>query len=208
MSLYSPGYFRENRAESIHELIRDFPLATLLTMHGEQISHLPLILEKSETSDFELIGHMAKANPHWQELAKKPFCKAIFHGSHGYISPAWYEPKRDNVPTWNYMVVHAKGRFERLTSPKAYDAMSLTVKTFESNYGTGWQLPEGADGIEALMQEIIVFKICDLEFDAKFKLSQNQSQTNKNNVIRELKKRGDQNLKLLADQMTAHSKRP
>lgn len=34
-------------------------------------------------------------------LARQPQCRAVFQGPHAYVSPAWYQPKPDNVPTWN-----------------------------------------------------------------------------------------------------------
>ena len=53
---------------------------------------------------------MARANPQWQVFANHPEVLAIFHGPHTYITPTWYASP--DVPTWNYAVVHVKGRVQ------------------------------------------------------------------------------------------------
>jgi transcriptional regulator len=54
-----------------------------------------------------LVGHPARANPQWRELAGQ----AVFTGPHAYISPTWYGAETV-VPTWNYAAVHAYGPAE------------------------------------------------------------------------------------------------
>lgn len=200
--MYSPGFYRENRNSLIQNLIREFPFAILLTSGGDQVSHLPFVLEDSGDGQVTLVGHMARPNPHWQELSENGNCRVIFQGPHGYISPAWYVPKKDNVPTWNYAVVHVSGQFEIIEdAATAFEAMHRMVTLFESKYETGWQLPRGEKAVEGLMKGIVVFRIKDLRFEAKFKLSQMQGAEDRDNVITQLGKSGDQNLVELAEQM-------
>jgi transcriptional regulator len=52
---------------------------------------------------------MARANPHYQALSHDPNALAVFTGPSGYVSSSWYS-KRDSAPTWNYAVVHCRGR--------------------------------------------------------------------------------------------------
>ena len=125
-----------------------------------------------------------------------------FQGPHGYISPSWYRPEKDNVPTWNYAVTHVTGEFEIISEARlAYSLMSRMVSFFESKYETNWQLPENEKAVEDLMKGIVVFKIVNLKFESKFKLGQMLDLADRNNVIAELNnKRGDE-LKNLADLM-------
>lgn len=197
--MYSPPFYRENRDDLIRDVIRENPFATLLTAGaGGLISHLPLLLEGTAESP-EIRGHMARANPHWKELSGGR-AKALFHGPHAYISPAWYVPAPGIVPTWNYAVVHVTGRFEIIDRPgESFAAMDTMVRRFESANGTDWRLPAGDARIEDdLMNGIVVFKLTGLEFEAKFKLSQRQDAVDRDNVIRELEARGE---KILAEQM-------
>lgn len=187
--MYSPTYFRESREEIIHTLIERDGFATLLTPGGEGISHLPMIVEPAADGTWSLLCHMARANPHWQELEKAGRAKAIFHGPHAYVSPAWYTPNPGNVPTWNYAVVHVTGDFELIGEPAlAEPAMRKLVEKFEDKYGTGWSLPENEVAVQKLMAHIVVFRIKNPMVEGKLKLSQQQSAVNRENVITELAK--------------------
>jgi transcriptional regulator len=194
--MYSPPFFHEKRNEPITDLIEKNALAVLLGGESSaQSSHLPLILHQSQSGENELLGHMAKNNPHWKSLMKTGDCTAIFQGPHAYISPAWYTPKPANVPTWNYAVVHAHGSFEVIGDREAaFSSMKKQVQRFESQYRTGWKLPEESSSIAGLMDHIVVFKLTNLVFDAKFKLSQQQNQIDRINVIQELKARDREEL--------------
>jgi transcriptional regulator len=75
---------------------------------------LPTVL-KDEGAYGVVECHLARANPHWKELAEGNEALMIFQGAEGYITPNWYPSKTLHgkvVPTWNYAVVHAYGRPE------------------------------------------------------------------------------------------------
>lgn len=186
--MYSPSFYREERQDLIHQLMRDCSFATVLTNNKtDLISHLPVLLSMDESGVLELISHFARANPHWKELKEVGNVKIIFNGPHDYISPAWYQPASDNVPTWNYAVVHVVGRFEVIDDPTAaFAVMSKLVDHFEMINETGWELPSDESSIKELMKSIVVFKVVDVNLEAKFKLSQKQDPINRENVIKEL----------------------
>src|SRR5437764_62337 len=110
--MYIPAAFRETRLEVLHALMREHSFATLISQLEGQLfaTHLPILLDANRQPYGTLIGHMAKANPHW--LAFNPEAAeslVIFQGPHAYISPGWYVAEQA-VPTWNYEIVHAYGR--------------------------------------------------------------------------------------------------
>lgn len=186
MTMYSPPFYREERLDVIHRLIDETPFAMLIADHDGSISHLPLLREGNE-----LLGHMARANPQWRGLREKPGCRAIFQGPHAYISPAWYQPQADNVPTWNYAAAHARARFTIDEDPvSAYVAMERMVNHFEAKYQTGWVLPRGEAAIEKLMKGIVVFRLREATYDAKLKLGQKLDPADRQRVIDELDQRG------------------
>lgn len=117
--IYSPNHYKENRNELIFQIIRNYSFATLITQSsdGPFVSHLPLLLEFMGDKPF-LLGHCAKANPHWKQFEDGEKITILFHGPHSYISPAWYQPKSDNVPTWNYATVHIQGRAAIISAPE------------------------------------------------------------------------------------------
>ena len=107
--MYIPKHFKKKDPEVAYELIRREPFATLLVQNQEGVlgSHLPLLLDLAGNEP-KLVGHMSRSNPQWKLLEQGKEVLIVFHGPHAYISPKWYE--ENDVPTWNYAVVHVHGR--------------------------------------------------------------------------------------------------
>ncbi len=188
--MYSPAHYAEDRPELILEVIRRYNLATMITQApggAPFISHLPLLLD--EGGQF-LLGHSARANPSWRHFADGQTVTAIFHGPNAYVSPAWYQPKSDNVPTWNYVAVHVKGVATVNEEPLAtYQILQTLSQHFETYYGTRWSLPsEPNTELMDLLKHIVAFRLEIKEVQAKFKLSQKQSDGERTVVMRELPK--------------------
>src|ERR1700744_5328301 len=117
-SMYIPKYSAESRPDVLAALMRRYGFATLVSSGpaGLLATHLPVVLKPSRdggpASSGRLQMHVARPNAHWREFdgtpGPSPEAMVIFAGPHTYISPSWYvEPK--NVPTWNYIAVHAYG---------------------------------------------------------------------------------------------------
>ena len=73
------------------------------------------------------VGHVARANPLWEDGKPVGTSLATFGGGEHYISPTWYPSKAEHhrvVPTWNYLVVHAWGRSSFTTTRSGYAASS------------------------------------------------------------------------------------
>src|SRR5690606_3576711 len=100
--MYVPPSFRPHDHEVLQAFMRRHSFATLVSqLDGVPFAtHLPLLHRAQVGSDGQLLGHVARANPQWQELAGQQVL-AIFNGPHAYVSPTWYGVK-DAVPTWNY----------------------------------------------------------------------------------------------------------
>ena len=114
-AMYNPAAFREDRPDILHGLIRAARLALLVSNGADgvpDVTHLPLALVEEEGV---LLGHVARANPHWQALRTAGRAVAVFQGAEAYVSPNWYPSKAEHhrvVPTWNYEAVHAEGPVE------------------------------------------------------------------------------------------------
>ena len=69
--MYRPPHFAETRIDVLHALMRNFSLATLVTMRpgGLEADHIPLLLETGENTLGTLRGHVARGNPLWRECA-------------------------------------------------------------------------------------------------------------------------------------------
>ena len=102
--MYVPAHFEETRLEILHALMRDHPLAAVVTLgdDGLNANHIPLELDPSTGERGTLRGHFARGNPMWKDFSKGLDALAIFQGPQIYITPSWYPEKADSgkvVPT-------------------------------------------------------------------------------------------------------------
>lgn len=187
--IYTPEHYKESRNELVFEIIQNYSFATLIsqTSEGPVISHLPLLREEAESELF-LYGHCAKANPHWKHLSENQNVTVLFQGPNSYISPAWYQPQDDNVPTWNYVAVHVNGTAQVISDPQqSYAVLQKLTDQFENRYKTKWSLPKKSNSeLSELLNYIVSFKIKIEQISPKFKLSQKLEHSDRQNVIQEL----------------------
>jgi transcriptional regulator len=176
--MYVPSHFDLKNADAARALMRNRPFASLVTTSEDGapfVTHLPLLLEDDGSPHGRLIGHVARANPHWQLFGRGTPSLAVFHGPHAYISPSWYTSP-NLVPTWNYTAVHAYGTPRIFTD----DAAALAVVErlaawFEASLPQPWstaRLPPG--NALAQMKGIVAFEMPIDRLQAKSKVGQNR----------------------------------
>ena len=167
-----------------------YSFATLVTVHNSvpSATHLPFVVEERD-GKVVLISHMAKANPQADELLNGKLL-VVFTEPHAYISPKHYEHEK-NVPTWNYIAVHAYGTATLIESPEKKAALlEQTINFYEAAYMQQWRgLPH--DYKLNMMKGIVGFEIAVDELQGKKKLSQNRSEKERENIINELSASGD-----------------
>jgi transcriptional regulator len=193
MSLYRPAHFAHADRADADALIAAHPFASLITaVDGAepQVSHLPLLLEEDA-----LIGHLAKANPHWQ-CFESGTTIAVFHGPHAYVSPRWYAEPERNVPTWNYATVHVSGKPQLLDRDAAKDSLLKLTRTFDPQ----WQADEAT--LQRLLPGIVAFRMPVARIEAKFKMSQNKTGEDSRGVIAGLLATADKDAADVAQWMT------
>lgn len=184
--MYIPEHFRVRDDASAIAFMRANPFAILVsqTAEGPFATHLPLAI-RQEGERVILLGHVAKANPHWQYLQSQPQALVIFHGPHAYVSTENYT-SRENVPTWNYGAVHAYGEARVLAEPEQLlPILHDLIGTFEALYAEQWAgLSE--EYRRRMLSHIVGFEIAVTKLEAKFKLSQNRTKQEQENVITSL----------------------
>jgi transcriptional regulator len=181
--LYIPEHFRVREQETAIAFMRANPFAILIsqTPDGPFATHLPLVI-RQEGEQTILRGHVAKANPHWQYLEQQHQALVIFHGPHAYISTSNYVT-HENVPTWNYGAVHAYGEARVFSEPEQLlSVLHDLISTFEARYAEQWTtLSEPYR--ERMLSHIVGFEIAVTKMEPKFKLSQNRTKQEQENVI-------------------------
>ncbi|KAA0596731.1 transcriptional regulator [Azospirillum lipoferum] len=194
--MYIPAAFRETDLPFIHETMRAAGLANLVTtVAGELVcSPLPLFLAADEGGMGTLYGHLAKANPQWRETPAAE-ALAIFMGPDAYVTPSWYEGKsRDGkvVPTWNYVAVHAYGPVEFFEdAERLLEVVTRLTSLHEASRPQPWAVGDAPpDFVRAQLRGIVGVRMPITRIDAKRKMSQNRSGTDRATVKRELSASG------------------
>ncbi|MFN4034615.1 FMN-binding negative transcriptional regulator [Comamonas aquatica] len=186
--MYLPAHFAANTADA-YDLIRQHPLGALVHQHagGLDANHLPWELETPEAAPARLIGHVARANPLLEQLHDGVDVLVIFQAEQAYISPNWYPSKHathQQVPTWNYRVVHVHGRLQLHDDRKwVLGAVGKLTRTHEARtqgvvpHAAGaWKIKDAPpDYLERQLAHIVGIEIAITRVQAKFKLSQNRS---------------------------------
>lgn len=185
--MYIPSFNKfDNEQEAINFMQR-YSFATIVTAVNDVpvATHLPFLVEQRDDKII-LLSHFAKANPQAAQIVGKSVL-VIFTEPHAYISPSNYE-KETNVPTWNYLAVHAYGKATLLAEgQKTADLLAQTISTFEADYLKQWNgLPDGYK--QKMMKGIVAFEIVVDDLQAKKKLSQNRSAHEQENIINTLSK--------------------
>jgi transcriptional regulator len=199
--MYIPEHFRVEDQETSLTFIRANPFATLVSIaeKAPYATHLPLVVQQS-AGRLLLRGHVARANPQWKSFEKGSELLAIFHGPHAYISPRLYQGS-ENVPTWNYAAVHVYGPATILTQREsAQDVLQAMISEFDAAYTGQWSsLSE--EFRERMLRHIVAFEITATRIETKFKLSQNRTKAEQENVIQALATSSDESVSGIAKLM-------
>ena len=191
--MYIPKAFREDDMSTLHTLMHEYSFATLITLHEGVpfATHLPFILDAQRGPNGTLLAHMARANQQWHDFKSSQEVLVIFQGPHAYISPSWYEVEL-SVPTWNYAVVHAYGlpRFIE-DQGELYELLKALIQTHEAHFERPWPFKLPDVYLQKMMRGIVGFEIQITRLEGKFKLSQNRSEVERENVIAALQETSD-----------------
>ena len=203
-TVYIPEHFRnENRATAV-EFMRANPFAILVsnTDEGPFATHVPVVIRETG-SDLTIRGHVAKANPHWRYLEAESTCLMIFHGPHAYISPSHYDT-RESVPTWNYGAVHIYGTAKTFAEPEhLLNMLQDLIPTFDVTYEQQWASLSEAYR-QRMLNHIVGFEIAVTRLEAKFKLSQNRTRKEQQQIIDSLRVASDTGVAGTAGLMCEH----
>ena len=188
--MYIPKHFEQNDREKNIAFMRAYNFAIVVSVKGELpiATHLPFVIEERD-SELVLISHMSKANEQWKTVAEKDVL-VIFSEPHAYISPTLYE-KQQNVPTWNYVSVHAYGKVTILDSDEGkLSVLHKQMQFFEASYIEQFKTLD-QKYIDGLLKGIVAFEITVTNLQAKEKLSQNKTNTEREKIKKHLEESDD-----------------
>lgn len=176
--MYEPPQFKSTDRDVAARLMREHPFASLISNDDKGlpfVSHLPLHLEDRGDAFF-LLGHCARANPHWRYLQARPTAVVTFLGPHAFLSPTVY-PDLARVPSWNYLAVHCTVRATLIDEPPAKDALlKKLIGDHEPDYAAQWR-DLGPDFAQKMMAGIMAFELEVTGLQCKLKLNQHRPES-------------------------------
>jgi len=184
--MYSPKFNRVSERALLLEAMRAYSFAILFGPAdggGDGTSaaatHLPLLV-KDEGEHGTLLGHFARANPHWAALAGRETL-VVFPGPHSYVSPRLYTEEL-SVPTWNYITIHAYGTLSLIEDDDGKnDLVEELIRAHDADYLDRWRAMPGGYR-RTMLAGIMGFRIPIARIEGKFKVSQNRAAEERENV--------------------------
>ncbi len=201
--MFIPPEFKFTDRQDQIAFMQQYNFAAIIAVqHGLPIAtHLPVHI-KEVADKIVISAHFAIAN---SMVPLLDGCKLmlIFCQPHAYISPSHYAHSR-NVPTWNYIAVHAYGLCKVLHS---YDdkirVLEELMQVSEPEYLQQWQVIDPTYR-DALLNGIVPVEIEIDNINAIAKLSQNKTEQERNNITEALLLSADGAARDLAKHMCPH----
>lgn len=177
--MYLPPQFSDTDHATAAEVMQTYPFASLISNDEgglPYVTHLPLVLHEGREGGLTLLGHCAKANPHWRYLSARPDALVTFTGPQAYLSPSVY-PDLARVPTWNYISVHCAVRSRLIEEASDKDALlKQLIQQHEPAYAAQWgSLDEGFR--RRMLSGIVGFDLEVKSLQCKIKLNQHRPES-------------------------------
>jgi transcriptional regulator len=191
MSHYPPPHHQDPDINHMIEVIKAYPLATVISIkdNAPLVTHMPLIYRES---DGKLIGHIDIYNPQTALMRDDNEVTIIFSGPQCYISPSVYTTTQ--LPTWNYIKVHLKGKVKAIESNDALKESIIIMTEFLEQPDHKYVLEPDNPRMDAAIDYIKMFEISITNWEGKFKLSQDKKKADTEAAKQELIRANQQNI--------------
>lgn len=179
--MYIPKLFEEKRLDVLHSFVREHPFGALvvLSADGLDANHLPFEIDTDSGPFGTLHCHVSRSNPVWRDFSPTTEALAIFQGPNTYITPTWYPSKQEtgkDVPTWNYIIVHARGPLRVIDDVRHVRAhLEKLVTRNEAGRPHPWRITDAPeDYVNKQLSLIVGIEIPLTSLVGKWKLGQNR----------------------------------
>ncbi|RXK18707.1 FMN-binding negative transcriptional regulator [Macrococcus sp. DPC7161] len=182
--MFLPKLFKVEDFEALIAFLKDNPFATVITSKHDMpyATQVPVMVSVTE-DEIILSFHLAKANPQTKTLENNKNVLVQFTGAHGYVSSSWYA--EEEVSTWNYQEAQLIGSSVVLS----HDELMEDLKCLTNHYEHGddaRKFETLSDDVLKQAKGIIGYRIHVKESGLKYKLSQNRSDADYENIVNHL----------------------
>ncbi|WP_111685513.1 FMN-binding negative transcriptional regulator [Winogradskyella tangerina] len=193
---YPPKHHQDDNIDHMIDVIKTYPLATVISVKNNEplITYLPLVYDNEK-----LIGHIDIYNPQAQLLKDNQPVTVLFGGPQCYISPTVYSTTQ--LPTWNYIKVHLKGKVTAIESKEALKQSLITMTEFLEAPDHKYVLDPDNPRLNANLNYIEMFEIDITNWEGKFKLSQDKKKSDMRAAREELIRANQESIRLFLDKV-------
>ena len=201
--MYLPKMFVEDELVALHDLIdgRIFGLIIIVRQGVPDVAHIPFLLDRGEGAHGRLRGHFARPNSIWRAFDGKAEALAVFAGPDTYISPDWYVSP-NQVPTWNYIAVHAVGRPKVIADDAEVRRVLEDLSAQSESRIQGkkpWTVDKLSDDFYTKMRQgIVAFEMPIERIEGKWKVGQNRAPADRIGAASALEALDDPNARAIA----------
>ena len=199
--MYKFSYFQEPDNSKVIEFMQANTFA-LLTGMGDDYpvaTQVPLSINIIN-GNLEIKGHLMKNTDHHKAFLKNNRVLVVFTGSHCYVSARWYDNPQ-TASTWNYKTVQVKGKIVFTDEAGTREAIETVTNYYEEPESPAAYKNIPEEYIASLVKAITGFYIEAESMDHVFKLSQNKTADEQQNIVDALMKQGDSNAVAIATAM-------
>jgi len=204
--MYTPPFNRAEDETEMRTFVAQARAGWLVTNGKDKdaapsATYLPVLWRSDR-----VIAHLAKANPHWREIAPAAPALVIITGPEAYVSPSWYAAKAEHgkvVPTWNYSAVHLTGTAQ-VHEDTEWLRMAVEELTseHEQRRAEPWHVTDAPSSyIDGQLGGIVGIELTVTRVEGKAKLSQNRSRADRQGVVEGLRTSGRTDEQEVAEQM-------
>ena len=200
--MYVPRIHKVTDDQKVFDYIREHGFATLVSWQDQRIvaTHIPLYLDLAQGQPNRLLGHVARGNEQIDALKSEKEMLAIFMNTHAYISSSWYD--HINVPTWNYVAVHAYCTPRILEGEELTSSLKKLVEQYEEGRKDRFHISDMPEKMkEAHIKGLVGFELRITRIEAAHKLSQNRNSHDYQNIIQQLEDHGEDQDRAVAQEM-------
>ena len=168
----NPAFHTKEAADNLgFAATRAFGMLAVNGPAGPMLSHVPFLVD----GDCVWL-HLVRSNPIARALDMSLPAVLAVSGPDSYVSPDWYEVP-DQVPTWNYVAVHLRGRLEARPEAELRGVIDRQSAFFEERlrpkipWTSAKMTPEA---MARMMRAIVPCCLVPEEVSGTWKLNQNK----------------------------------
>ena len=170
----NPAFRRADQERNIAAArSRSFGILSVNGAESPLFSHVPFVLNADGTV---LAAHLTRSNPILRALSQPTPAAVIVESVSGYISPDWYAME-DQVPTYNYVAVHLRGRLRQLGDDRLRPHLDALSEVFERRLAPkpAWTADKMDDAALArMLRQIVPVEMVVDQVEGTWKLGQNK----------------------------------